>query len=69
MFFSTLPCLEGKKKMPIMILSWQPILGRGCRQSLKLPDELQERHMKLNLLGHPVARSMIYLFLFLFRSL
>lgn len=45
----------GKKKMPIMLLAWQPILGRGTSKSIALPTEIQDSNMRLNFLGCPDA--------------
>lgn len=39
--------------MPVMILNWQPVLGRGTSKSVALPTEMQEQQMKLNFLGTP----------------
>lgn len=41
--------------MPLMLLAWQPILGRGTSKSIELPHEVQEESMRLNLLGCPDA--------------
>lgn len=42
---------SGKKKTPIMLLNWQPCLGKGVSRQKKGPfaDECQ----RLNLMGHP----------------
>ena len=46
---------QGKKKMPLMLLQWQPCLGRGTTRSLKEPVLDQEAGMRLNYVGPPEA--------------
>ena len=41
---------EGKKKSPIMLLAWQPVLGRGTRKSIKQPEHVQRNCQRLNML-------------------
>ena len=38
--------------MPLMLLQWQPILGRGTSMSIELPEETQDAMQRLNLLGN-----------------
>ena len=43
----------GKKKMPIMLLNFQPILGAGTSKSVLRSKRVQGESMKLNMLGNP----------------
>ncbi|CAK9017195.1 Uncharacterized protein SCF082_LOCUS13524, partial [Durusdinium trenchii] len=43
---------EGKKKSPIMLMSWQPVLGSGTSRSITLPAAVQKEAMNMNFLGH-----------------
>lgn len=40
---------RGKKKLPLMLLSFQPVLGRGTSKSLQQPEDLQELAQRVNL--------------------
>ena len=31
-----------QEKMPVMILDWQPVMGRGTSKSVAVPAEMQE---------------------------
>ena len=46
-FFLTLP---GKRKSPIMLLSWSPVLGRGTSKSILQPVKEQIESQRLNML-------------------
>ena len=43
-------CSAGKKKLPIMLINWQPVLGRGTSQTAGLPEEEQVAGQRLNML-------------------
>lgn len=40
---------EGKKKSPIMLLNWQPCLGRGTSKTIRQPLEKQIENQRLNM--------------------
>lgn len=42
--------LAGKRKAPIMLLSWSPVLGRGTSKSIEQPVEKQMASQRLNML-------------------
>jgi hypothetical protein len=42
--------ISGKKKSPIMLLSWSPALGRGTSKSINEPLEKQTASQRLNML-------------------
>lgn len=43
--------------MPLMLLAWQPVLGRGTSKSQRQPASVQHDAMKLNFVGAPDACS------------
>jgi len=42
--------LAGKRKSPIMLLSWSPVLGRGTSKSIEQPVKKQMASQRLNML-------------------
>lgn len=40
---------EGKKKHPVMLLNWQPCLGRGTSKSILQPVEKQIESQRVNM--------------------
>ena len=44
---------QGKKKTPIMLISWQPVLGKGGSHEKKQSILLRSAGMHSNLKGHP----------------
>ena len=41
--------MAGKRKSPIMLLSWGPVLGRGTSKSILEPAEKQRESQRLNM--------------------
>jgi len=46
---STFFSYQGKKKSPLMLLNWQPVLGRGTTKSQNQAEEKQQAAQGLNM--------------------
>ena len=61
--FVFLSCLDwGKKKAAILLVSWQPVIGRGTsKAAARVPEDVQDLHQRLNFVGAPeVTRHLAF---------
>ena len=50
----------GMKKSPLMLLSWQVVLGQGTSKSQKQPEEMQKDAQRLNLYLCSIAAQIVF---------
>jgi hypothetical protein len=48
------------KKSPLMLLSWQVVLGQGTSKSQKQPEEMQKDAQRLNLYLCSIAAQIVF---------